>query len=172
MKRLLRYGLLLTLMLVPLALAAQDGKKSKEERQAEKQLAKAEKMRQEQEAWEKKHAPTEKDIVYVFGVGTNFNDSAVYLTEVLPVPYMKLTKKYKFLPYRADFSEQFKDYLASTYGIEHETTCVFYDKSRSKLAKRFYKVKKRYLDLGTSNLVVIGSSDFTFKKPDYENVLF
>lgn len=171
MKNFLKYALLL-LLLLPLAATAQDEKKSKEERLAEKQLAKEEKQRKELEAWEKKHAPKEQDIVYIFGVGTNFNDSTVYLTEVQPIHYLRLTKKYKFLPYRADFSEQLKDYLQGKYEMSHETTCIFYDTNRKKIARRFYKLKKRYLDTGTNKLIVVPVQDFSFQKPDYENPLF
>ncbi len=171
MKKILKYTLLLALLL-PISATAQETKKSKEERRAEKQLAQAEKERAKQEEWEKKHAPSEADVVYIFGVGTNFNDSTVYLSEVLPVTHLRLTKKYKFLPYRADFSQQFKDYLMEHYGVQHETTCVFYAAKRSKTSKRFYKMKKRYLDMGTSNLIVVPADSFKFTKPDYDNVAF
>ena len=165
--------LLLAVLMLPLSAQAQANRKqAKEERRAAKQLAKAEKDRAEQEAYEKKHAPKETDVVYIFGVGTNFNDSTVYLTEVQPVNYLRLTKKYKFLPYRADFSQQMKDFLVEKYEMQYETTCVFYDVNRKKLAKRFYKMKKRYLDLGTSNMIIISTDDFKFEKPEYENLIY
>lgn len=165
--------LLLVMLLLPLTAQAQKQQKpSKEERLAAKQLARAEKEQAEQQAYQQKHAPKETDVVYIFGVGMNFNDSTVYLTDVQPVNYLRLTKKYKFLPYRADFSQQMKDYLLEKYEMQYETTCVFYDVNRKKLAKRFYKMKKRYLDMGTANLVIISADDFKFEKPDYENLLF
>ncbi|MCR4613762.1 MAG: hypothetical protein K5778_07155 [Bacteroidaceae bacterium] len=165
--------LLIVTLLFPLTVQAQKPHKpTREERQAAKQLARAEKEQAEQLAYQQKHAPKETDVVYLFGVGTNFNDSTVYLTEVQPVNYMRLTKKYKFLPYRADFSQQLKDYLVGKYEMQYETTCVFYDVNRKKLAKRFYKMKKRYLDMGTSNMVIVSMNDFKFEKPEYENLLF
>ena len=165
--------ILLALLMLPLSGYAQETRKlTREERRAAKQLALAEKMQAEQAAWEKKHAPKESDVVWLFGVGTNFNDSTVYLTELQPVNYLRLTKKYKFLPYRADFSQQMKDYLVEKYEMRYETTCVFFDTNRKKLAKRFYKMKKRYLDMGTSNMVIISVDDFKFEKPEYENLLY
>ena len=56
--------------------------------------------------------------------------------------------------------------------MQYETTCVFFDINRKKLSKRLYKLKKRYLDLGTSNLVVVTADEFKFEKPEYENLLF
>ena len=56
--------------------------------------------------------------------------------------------------------------------MQHETTCVFYAAKRSKASKRFYKMKKRYLDMGTSNLIVVPADSFKFTKPDYDNVAF
>ncbi len=165
--------LLLALLLMPQAALAQEKHKpTKEERLAAKQLAQAEKDKAEQEEYQRKHAPKETDVVYIFGVGTNFTDSTVYLTEVQSIPYLKLTKKNKFLPYRADFSGQLKDYLIEKYQMQYETTCVFFDINRKKLSKRLYKLKKRYLDLGTSNLVVVTADEFKFEKPEYENLLF
>lgn len=114
--------------------------------------------------------PTEDDIVYIFGVGQNFNDTTVFLTEIIPVKFMKLDKKTKFLPFRSAFSLQLRQYLEGTLGHRSEVTCVFFDESRKKISKRFYKLKKRFLDEGCSSLVVIKGSDFTFERPSIDNV--
>lgn len=110
---------------------------------------------------------TENDVVYVFGVGTNFNDSVIYLTEIAEIHSMKLQKKTNFLPFRAEFSLQLREYLEGSLGNTNETCCMFYSDKRKKLSKRFYKLKKRYLDEGNWQIVMVGQDKFSFKKPDF-----
>jgi len=147
-----------------------EAQRAKELERAKKKLAKEEAKAAKRKAETALDKATEKDVVYMFGVGTNFNDSVVYVTEIIPVSYMKLEKKTKFLPYRAEFSIQLKQYLEGTLGLTNETTCMFFDDNRKKLAKRFYKLKKRYLDLGVTDLNVIDRAKFEFKKPEIDNV--
>lgn len=110
---------------------------------------------------------TENDVVYVFGVGTNFNDSVIYLTEIAEIHALKLQKKTKFLPFRSEFSLQLREYLEGSLGNANETCCMFYSDKRKKLSKRFYKLKKRYLDEGNWQIVMVGQDKFSFKKPDF-----
>ena len=172
MNNLLKYSFLPFALMFFTLLAQAQVKPSKEERQAARQLARVQRQQQRQADWERKHAPSERDVVYIFGVGTNFNDSTVYVTTVQPIPYLRVTKKYKFLPYRADFSEQLKDYLCEHYKLSHETTCVFYSTKHSTLQKRLNKLKRRYLNMGTNRLVVVTQEEFRFEKPEYEALAF
>lgn len=110
---------------------------------------------------------SDEDIIYIFGVGTNFNDSTIYLTEITPVNGLRLDPKTKFLPARSEFSLQFREYLEGQLGLVYETTCVFYSEKRSKAQKYAYKLRKRYLDQGYQNLIVVDPQKFTFKLPDY-----
>ena len=110
---------------------------------------------------------TENDVVYIFGVGTNFNDSTVYMTEVTPMPYMRIDKKTKFLPYRAEFSLQFKEYLEGKLGLVYETTCIFFSADRKKASKYSFKLRKRYIEDGYSNIIVVDPQKFSFKLPEY-----
>lgn len=148
-----------------------------------KELKKAEQMRKAQEKAQARAAKkaeqeardaiaTDNDVVYVFGVGTNFNDSVVYLSDIIELRKVKLNKKTKFLPFRSEYSSQLKEYLEATYGMVNETTCVFFSTKRKKLSKRFYKLKKRYLDLGTSALIVLDKEQFSFTTPEFDNVAF
>lgn len=141
----------------------------KQQEKARKQLEKNEKKAERERQKELQDIPTEKDVVYLFGVGVNFNDTTLYLTDIQAVPYMKLTKKYKFLPFRSTFSLQFEQYLEGTLGLSHETCSVFYDVKRKRLAKHFYKLKKRYLDGGRTDIIVVEEAKFKFQKP-LENV--
>ena len=98
---------------------------------------------------------SEEDVVYLFGVGTNFNDSTVYLTDIIPVHNLQIQKKTHFLPHRTEFSLQLREYLEGQLGLAHETTAIFFADKRKKIAKNYYKLKKRYLDEGYSSLIVI-----------------
>ncbi len=137
----------------------------KQQEKARKQLEKEERRAAKLSKKEVESVATEKDVVYIFGVGVNFNDTTLYLSDIQEVPYMKLAKKTKFLPFRSSFSLQFEQYLENTLNIQHETCSVFFDAKRKRLAKHFYKLKKRYLDEGKTEIVVIPKEQFQFKKP-------
>ena len=113
---------------------------------------------------------TERDVVYIFGVGMNFNDTTIYVSEIQPIKYIKLQKKTKFLPFRSSFSLQFKTYLEGTLGLSKETTSIFYDTKEKKASKYLSKLKKRYLEKEKIRIVVVDTDKFQFKKPDYDNV--
>jgi hypothetical protein len=74
-----------------------------------------------------------------------------------------LAKKTKFLPFRSEFSLQLKEYMEGTLHKDHQTTVVFYSASRKKLSKKYYKIKKRYLDNPYTKIVPIDG--FQFRHP-------
>ncbi len=127
----------------------------------------------EKEFWKRERAKSkikpvsEEDVIYIFGVGTNFNDSTIYLTEITPIQGLRLDPKTNFLPGRTDFSLQFREYLEGQLGLVYETTCVFYSVKRAKAQKYAYKLRRRYLDKGYKDLIVVDPQKFTFKLPDY-----
>ncbi len=110
---------------------------------------------------------SQDDVVYVFGVGINFNDSTVYLSDIIPVNYIRLEPKTKFLPHRAEFSLQFREYLEGKLGLVNETTSVFYAVKRKKAEKYYSKLKKRYFDEGVKDMIVVDPQLFSFKLPEY-----
>ena len=87
---------------------------------------------------------SEEDVVYLFGVGTNFNDSTVYLTDIIPVHNLQIQKKTHFLPHRTEFSLQLREYLEGQLGLAHETTAIFFADKRKKIAKNF--MSSRFLN--------------------------
>ena len=142
----------------------------KERKEAEKLLKKNERLAEKERLKKMSEAATDKDIVYIFGCGTNFNDTTIYITDIQPITHLKLEKKTKFLPYRSEFSLQLKEYLEGTLKLTQEMTCVFFSPSRKTISKRLYKLKKRYLDSGNYKIQIVTSEEFKFKKPDYDNV--
>ena len=101
--------------------------------------------------------------VYLFGVSQQLTDSVVYITFINEVDSMQLEKKTKFLPFRSDFSLQLKEYLEGTLKRNHQTACVFFSLSRKSISKKYYKIKKRYLD--NPNTKIVPLEGFKFKNP-------
>ena len=101
--------------------------------------------------------------VYLFGVSQLLTDSIVYVTFINEVDSFDLAKKTKFLPFRSEFSLQLKEYMEGQLKKDHQTTVVFYSTSRKKLSKKYYKIKKRYLDNPYTKIVPI--DDFRFRHP-------
>ncbi len=176
MNNLIRCIILFSLILTCSNLYAQkDGKLTRKEKRELKLQKKKEKFieesyfREQQEL--NKYGPvTDEDVVYIFGVGTNFNDSTVYLTRITPLDSIRIDKKTGFLPNRVEFSIQLKQYLEGTLGLVNETTSIFFSEKSSKIYKYYYKLKKRYIDEGYKDLIVIDPNQFTFNKPSFISV--
>ena len=103
--------------------------------------------------------------MYVFGVSQQLGENTVYVTNINRVDSIDLQKRTKFLPYRSEFSIQLKQYLEGTEKLKKQTACVYYNKSRKKLAKEFYKIKKRYLDDKEKKMVIVDNEKFSFSNP-------
>lgn len=103
--------------------------------------------------------------VYVFGVSEDLTDSVVYITAVNEIDSLALTKKTKFIPYRAELSLQLKEYLEGTKQLQRQTTAVFYSLKKNKIAKRQYKVKKKFLDKLGKTIIYLTNEEFVFKNP-------
>lgn len=132
----------------------------------EKAIAKQQKKAAKEAAKEARHPLTAKDKVYLFGVGLNFNDSSLYITEVNELSFVRLDKKTRFLPSRLDYSLQFKEYLEGQLGLKDETVSIFFSEKKKKASKWFYKMKKRYLDMGTTDMHIVDVERFQFKKAE------
>lgn len=103
--------------------------------------------------------------VYVFGVSQQLTDSVIYITNIQEVDSIDLDSKTKFLPFRSEFSMQLKEYLEGKQKLHKQTSCVFYSSSRKKISKKFYKIKKRFLDNTYTKIKVIDESLFRFRHP-------
>ncbi len=110
---------------------------------------------------------TEK--VYLFGIGSAFGDSIVHFTSIIELDGLALEKKTKFLPYRSVFSMQMKAYLEGQLGYMQQTCSIFFSDSKKKISKKYYKLKKVYLDESGSSLNIIGADQFTFTVPNIHN---
>lgn len=106
----------------------------------------------------------DKEKIYIFGFGTRLSDSTVYITDIMELDSALVAKKTEFLVYRSAYTLQFRQYLEGGLGEVNETCCVFFSPKRKKLAKKYYKVKRRYLDNPDKVLKVIGTDDFKFER--------
>jgi hypothetical protein len=57
---------------------------------------------------------------------------------------------------------QLKAYLEGTLGLNQQTCCVIFSTSKKKISKKYYKLKKEYLENSGSTLKIIGEDDFKF----------
>lgn len=107
--------------------------------------------------------------VYVCGCSFEFGDSVVYFSEIMEVDSITVTKKSKFLPYRSDFSQQFKDKLEGPeYNLKNQTSSVIFASKKEDVQKAVNKMKKMYLLKSHVSLVTIDMSKFKFVHPlDY-----
>ena len=104
----------------------------------------------------------EHNKVYIFGVGSAFGDTIVHFTSIIELDNITLEKKTKFLPMRSIYSLQLKAYLEGTLGLNQQTCCVIFSTNKKKISKKYYKLKKEYLENSGSTLKIIGEDDFKF----------
>ncbi len=108
--------------------------------------------------------------MYVFGVAASFNDTIVHFTEIQEVDSAWVDKKTKFLAGRDNYSYQLRDYLEQQQQMPNRTCIVFYNKQRTKLEKKYLKMKHLYMP-GKDNKVHfdlrhLNRGDFKFKAYD------
>lgn len=111
---------------------------------------------------EKKDKVDEPKRIYMYGVSFNFNDSVVYMTDVLYLDSMTINKDGS-LKNHADYSYQLKLFLEGSLGKINQTCAVVYSDDRKKLEKRYVKTRKKFQSDNSKVLMKLGSS-FAFHK--------
>lgn len=112
---------------------------------------------------EKKEKAIESQRVYMFGVGIDFNDSTIYLTDVQHLDSIVVNSD-KSIQNQVNYSLQLKVYLEGILGENDQTCAVIYSPKKRKLEKRFIKMRKRYQADESKILKQIGTDAFTFQK--------
>lgn len=79
--------------------------------------------------------------IYGFGIAQNLADTVAYISPVAAINGAKLMKK-DCLQNHQYYTEQFKNYLDSTYNTTHLTTAFFFSKNKKKMEKKLNKVQK------------------------------
>lgn len=125
--------------------------------------------KQQEEKIDTKKADWYTTTVYLFAASAQFGDSVEYVTDIIQMDSVQLTKKYDYLKYRSEFTYGFKQYLADNYGCENQTCAIFYDTKLKKAQKRYNKVLKRAKN-SKLNVTPITKDKYTFRLPDYKGL--
>lgn len=104
----------------------------------------------------------DKEVVYIFGVSINYNDSIAYFTEIMPVEGVKLENG--ILPARQHYAYELKDYMSLSEGLPNRTSVIFFAKKRSKLERVEQTVKGRLLRDEKKMVRYLGDK-FKFTRP-------
>jgi len=82
--------------------------------------------------------------LYMFGFAASFNDTIVYFTDIQTVDSAWIEKKSKFLQSRNVYASELRNFLSDEMAMPHRTCVVFYSKKRSKIEKKYLKMKHKY----------------------------
>ena len=82
--------------------------------------------------------------MYMFGVAASFNDSIVCFTDVQEVSNAWIESKSGFLLDRQNYSLQLKEFLNQNKQLPHRTCIVYYNTDRTRLEKKYIKVRRLY----------------------------
>ena len=99
--------------------------------------------------------------LYLFGVGTSFNDSTTYMSAIQCFQGDFIEKKTGFLENRAIYATQMKIYLEQNYP-GYETCAIFFSTDKKKIEKKYTKLRRRYMKDTTTHLKEIPVTEFTF----------
>lgn len=102
--------------------------------------------------------------VYAFGVAASFKDTVVYFTDIQLLDSVKLDSK-GFLPNRAGYSLELRDYMENHKNKEHQTCMIFFEREKDKVQKQREKLEKVYKKDKSILLQQLSSSEFRFTKP-------
>lgn len=100
--------------------------------------------------------------VYGFAYATSLKDSVVYMSAIQTIPEAQIGK-HDFLNFRADYGKQFSAHIQQYYGYPYVTTVVYFDKSRSKLEKRYLRARRVAKYDQQKQIVEVNYSDFKFE---------
>lgn len=104
--------------------------------------------------------------VYVFGFSSSFTDSLAYITDVqvLDSAYIEPNG---FLADRVLYSLQLSGYLYEQRGLQNPTTAFFFADKRSKVEKKYLKVKRLQQKNSNVKLIPLGVDEFRFRPEEY-----
>ncbi len=105
--------------------------------------------------------------VYMFGFAASFVDSVAYITDVQQVDSAYVEKKSGFLADRTLYSSQLSGFLLTEMKQENMTCAVFWDKSKTKVEKKYAKVVKSYRNDRAVFLSPLGSDVFHFEREEW-----
>ncbi|MBQ8866988.1 MAG: hypothetical protein IJ013_04620 [Bacteroidaceae bacterium] len=117
--------------------------------------------------WAKGDKSADTQTVYIFGVATAFGDSIMHFTEIQEIQGIGLVKK-GFLEGRSLYSYQLKGYLENAENLPNRTCTVFFSEKKSKLQKKYTKLKQRYQANKKLSCRTLDATTFSFEKYEAE----
>lgn len=99
--------------------------------------------------------------VYLFGFATSFNDSIVHMSNLQTLDSAWVDSKTHFLYSRDNYSYQLRDYLKGK-GVQHPTVVTMFGKNKSKVEKKYSKIRKRFIEKNHYQVEYIADDEFHF----------
>ena len=105
--------------------------------------------------------------VYMIGVAFSLADSTVYVTDVLLVDSVTVSRKSNFLQDRQLYSFQLQRYLQATYKGGPYVPAVFFDEKKKQMDRQYLSLHKRYMQDKERKMVLVDQSHFRFQTEQY-----
>lgn len=109
----------------------------------------------------RKDKGTTDGAVYIFGVGTGFSDSTVYISDLQTLDTARIEPRTGFLNRMPEYAEQYRAALQTAYpGLI--TCAVFYAEDRKAAEKKHAKLLRHYAKQRGTRTVEVGRDKFSF----------
>lgn len=105
----------------------------------------------------------ETSSVYMFGVAGAFGDSIICMTDIQQVEGAQIGKN-GFLVARNQYAYQLKGYLENVEGMPNRTCTIFFSPKKSKIEKKYLKIRNRYQKEKSTILKYVTPNQFKFTK--------
>lgn len=103
--------------------------------------------------------------VYMFGCALSFNDSVIIMTDLQPVEAYMMPNG--FLADRSLYSLQLNNYMVGQLQRENMTCAVFFDKKKTRLEKKYQKIRRKYRTGSDFVLQSLGVDAFRFQTEEW-----
>lgn len=110
-------------------------------------------------------AKPKKMPLWMFGFSASFTDSIVYISDVQKVEPAYIETSTGFLYDRSIYSLQVENFIEEQLGKPRTTCTIFFSKSRKKMEKKFFSIRKRYIK--EDGLAVKTLEGFSFVPVDW-----
>lgn len=108
------------------------------------------------------NAAVKPTTLYVYGFAASFNDSTVYITNIMVLDSAWVESKNNFLYSRENYSAQLKSYLQEQ-GVKNPTCIISFAPTRKKAEKKYVKLRQKYTEKkGAYTIKYISEGDFKF----------
>lgn len=100
--------------------------------------------------------------VYIFGVSINFIDSVTYITDVQALEPAYIETRTGFLYDRSIYSQQLQIWVEYAKNQPNTTCTIFFDTNKSKLEKRYLKIRNKFTKDQTTKIKSLNAGEFKF----------